>query len=145
GSSELDAIVDEIGSQLEAVWHDAPFSLRNLLDADMHALGARPGRALAESLVTRVADYRANLLAQRFLSLAERETYVRQNVRTLRGEFRSSQALRMLARYLYEYQYLRFSLVPDTRTFFLHSTWFEDDFFRPRLLDEARFDALAKS
>ena len=48
----------------------------------------------------------------------------------------------MLVRYLYEFQYLRFSAVADRRTFFLRSTWFDADFIDRGVLDEATFDAL---
>src|SRR5262249_19667345 len=46
-----------------------------------------------------------------------------------------------------EYQYLLPPLgltrVADPRSFFLHSTWFADDFLVTGVLDEDRFDALA--
>ncbi|MFQ5668757.1 MAG: hypothetical protein ACE5I7_20345 [Candidatus Binatia bacterium] len=87
-------------------------------------------------------DYQANLLGRRFLSLTEQETYVRHNIRTLREHYAEAQLWRMLIRYLAEYQYLAFSAVPDPRAFFLHSTWFEDDFFASGILDDAGFDAL---
>jgi hypothetical protein len=87
-------------------------------------------------------DYQANLLAQRYLDLAERETYVRQNIRTLRFDYRPEHLWRMLARYIFEYQYLRFSALPDPRAYFLRSTWFDADFFATGTLDKARFDGL---
>jgi hypothetical protein len=49
----------------------------------------------------------------------------------------------MLARFLYELQYLRFSAVPDPRAFFTRSTWFDADFLASGVLDEARLDTLA--
>ena len=63
---------------------------------------ASPGAALARLLVRRMADFQSNLLAQRFLDAAERETYVRQNVRSLRAEYPPARRWRMLVRYLYE-------------------------------------------
>ena len=108
--------------------------------------GAVPGRsagaALVRSLLSRLPDYQANLLAFRFLDPAERETYVRHNVRDLRCLYPPAQLWRMLVRYLYEYQYLGFSAVPDGRGFFLSSTWFAVDFFAGGALDEHRFDEL---
>jgi hypothetical protein len=101
------------------------------------------GRALANLLFTRLPDFQANLLAQRFLSPAERETYVRHNIRTLRGMYPKPEWWRMLLRYLIEYQYLRFSAVDDRRTYFLRSTWFDADFIATGVLDDAQFDALA--
>lgn len=101
------------------------------------------GTALAHLLLTRLPDFQANLLAQRFLSMAERETYVRHNIRTLRGIYPRAEWWRALIRYLIEYQYLRFSAVENRRSFFLQSTWFDADFIATGLLDETRFDALA--
>lgn len=121
---------------LAATVRDTPLAIRS---------GAEivPGETLVAGLLPRFADYRANVLAQRFLSLAERETYVRHNIRTLRGQVAPPQVFRTLARYLYEYQYLSFSIVENRREFFLRSTWFDDDYLRTRILDDARFDALA--
>ena len=108
--------------------------------------GAVPGRsagaALVRSLLSRLPDYQANLLACRFLDPTERETYVRHNVRDLRCRYPPAQLWRMLARYLYEYQYLGFSAVPDARRFFLSGTWFAADFFAGAALEEHRFDEL---
>ena len=97
--------------------------------------------------LTRLPDYRANLVARRFLDDDERETYVRHNIRTLRPDYPPEQLWRMLVRYLYEYQYLGAHLgltrIPDARTFLWQSTWFADDFVASGVLDDARFDALA--
>jgi hypothetical protein len=51
-------------------------------------------------------DYRANLVARELLTQAERETYVRHNIRSLRDEYPPPLLWRMLIRYLFEYQYL---------------------------------------
>jgi hypothetical protein len=141
--ARLEERVAIVGELLEGVLRDAPLAVRSMTEADRRALGPRPGRSLAEGLLGRFEDYRANLLATRFLDRAERETYVRQNVRTLRFEYPPAAVFRMLARYLYEYQYLRFSLIADRRAYFLASTWFDDDFFGTRILDDDRFDRLA--
>lgn len=93
-------------------------------------------------LLTRMPDFQANLLAQRFLTVAERETYIRQNIRTLRGSYGPQQLWRMLIRYITEYQYLTFSGVADKRAYFVRSTWFDADFFASGVLDPAHFDRL---
>lgn len=134
--------VEGLGDLLERVVHDAPLALRHASGSELAGLGPHPGRALAAGITDRFDDYRANLLAARFLDLAEQETYVRQNVRTLRAEMQPSRLFHTLVRYAYEYQYLRFSLVEDRREYFLRSTWFDDDFLRTRVLDDERFDAL---
>ena len=79
------------------------------------------------------------------MSEAERETYVRQNLRKLRPEYPPAERWRMLVRYLYEFQYLRFSAVPDAAAYFLGSTWFDVDFLASGILDEALFVRLAKA
>jgi hypothetical protein len=137
------ALAEELADAVAA----APRVIAEATRADVQALtaahGARPGVALARLLLSRVPDYQANVLAQRYLTLPERETYVRQNIRSLRHEYALERRWRMLVRYLYEYQYLRFSAVPDRKSFFLRSTWFDADFFATGILDEARFERLA--
>jgi hypothetical protein len=49
----------------------------------------------------------------------------------------------MLIRYLYEFQYLRFSFVENQREYFLRSTWFDADYITSGFLTEERFDRLA--
>jgi hypothetical protein len=126
----------------------APARVRELTRDDLATLSAErsPGRALTRILLSRMPDYRANLVARRFTTAAERETYVRQNIRTLRPQYAPARLWRMLVRYLYEYQYLGAALgltsVADPRTFFLSSTWFDADFLATGILDDASFDAL---
>lgn len=137
-----------LAALLDAAISAAPAHVAAETAADLATLtgserAASPGAALAGLLARRLSDFQANLLAQRFLADAERETYVRQNIRTLRPDYPTTARWRMLARYLYEYQYLRFSAVADRRTFFLRSTWFDTDFFASGALTEACFDELA--
>ncbi len=142
-------------TQMDGVIAAAPPALRRATAEDLAALAAAaaekrdratsPGAALAEVLQTRLPDFQANLVARRFLNQAEQETYVRQNVRTLRSEYPRPQLWRMLVRYLYEYQYLRFSGVADPRGYFLGSTWFAEDFLATGVLDDERFDALVRT
>ncbi|MEO8603651.1 MAG: hypothetical protein ABI629_13845, partial [bacterium] len=136
-----------LATQLEEVIAAAPAAIRATAQADLDALCASeacpPGTALARLIGRRMDDWRANLFAQPLLDEAERESYVRQNVRTLRGEYPPARRWRLLIRYLYEYQYLRFSAVEDRRGFFFTSTWFDADFLATGILDAARFDTLA--
>lgn len=140
-----------LAAELDAAIAAAPAAVRRATAADLAELGRAgcPGEGLARLTVTRMPDYRANLVARTFLTEAEREIYVRHNVRTLRGEYAAPHLWRMLIRYLFEYQYLLPGLgltrVADPRAFLFHSTWFADDFLATGVLDEARFDALATS
>ena len=70
---------------------------------------------------------------------------MRHNIRTLRGEYASERVWRMLLRYLFEFQYLRFSRIADPRGFFFHSTSFHHDFIAAGLCDEPTFDGLTHS
>jgi hypothetical protein len=120
-----------------------PSPVRTLTARDLADIGGAEG--LARLFVARMPDYQANLLAQRFLDRGEIETYIRHNVRTLRSTYPPSQLLRMLVRYLFELQYLRFSAVEDRRTFFIRSTWFDADVLATGVLDGARFSELARA
>jgi hypothetical protein len=140
--------VSRLAELLETTVRGAPERIRRQTKEDIDALGpnaAAKGDALARVLLARMPDYQANLLASRFWNLLERETYVRQNIRTLRAEYSPAQIWRMLVRYLYEYQYLRFSAVENHREYFLRSTWFDADFFTTGIIDEEQFDRLVSS
>jgi len=133
-----------LAGELDAAIAAAPPAIRAGTAADLRALGAddTSGAALARLLLKRIPDYQANLLACRFLDLGERETYIRHNIRTLRGLYTPAQLWRMLVRYLSEYQYLTFSAVADTEGFFVCSTWFDADFLASGVLDPSRFAVL---
>jgi hypothetical protein len=138
----------EFAAAIEDAIAQAPPSVRSRSAADVAALAdGRPvGVGLGRVLVTRMPDYRANLVTRRLMSDVEAETYVRHNVRTLRQDYRPEEVWRLVLRYLFEYQYLQPALgltaVDDPRTFFLWSTGLADDLFATGVLDEARFDAL---
>ncbi len=104
--------------------------------------GSSYGAALVRMLLPRVADFKANLLAATMQSLGEREAYVRQNIRSLRWEYRREELWQMLARYVYELQYMRFSDIADTHRCFLTSTWFESDYLSTEILSRATFEHL---
>jgi hypothetical protein len=139
------ALAAALAGALEDAIAAAPAAARRAAARDLDALaaGGPAGAALASLLLTRLPDYQANLVAWRFLDEAERETYVRHNVRTLRGLYGPAELWRALVRYLYEYQYLGLSAVADPRAYFLRSTWFDADFLDAGVLTEERFAALA--
>jgi hypothetical protein len=142
---------DALAAELDATIAGAPAGVRTRTAADLARLadgGTTPGAGLVRIALTRLPDYRANLVARRFLDEEERETYVRHNIRTLRPDYPPEHLWRMLVRYLYEYQYLGPHLgltnIKDGRTFLWQSTWFQDDFVEGGVLDAARFGALAQ-
>ena len=146
--TELARLIEELRDEFDDALAAAPQAVRQVAGPDLLALVASHGRdftvdwgsaslrvagetggaALVRLLLPRVADYQANLIAVRLQRIDEREAYVRQNIRTLRGLYGAAQTWRMFARYLYELQYLRFSSVDDSRQYFLRSTWFDADF-----------------
>jgi hypothetical protein len=146
GDAELAERRDALAAALARVVDGMSPSLRALTSADLADLaGARaPGDALARLFLARISDWQANVLAQRFLDRTEIETYVRHNIRTLRFLYPPSQLLRMLVRYLFELQYLRFSAVADAPAFLVRSTWFDADVFATGLLDAKTFEVLAE-
>ena len=139
----------DLGAQLAAIFsaihRDAPPEVRAHTAAELASLaGPRGdvGQALAQIPLNRMPDYQANLLARRYLSFAERETYLRNNVYSLTLESPSTALFQRLARYAYEYQYLRFSAVADPLAYFLHSTWLANEYLERRILSEERLQAL---
>lgn len=146
GEDELAARRDALAASLTRVVAEMPPALRALTAADLFALvagGVAPGEALVRLFLARIEDWQANVLAQRFLDRTEIETYVRHNVRTLRFVHPPAELLRMLVRYLFELQYLRFSEVADARGFLARSTWFDADCFATGLVDADGFAELA--
>lgn len=139
---------DAVAAQFDDILHRASAGARQRCQQDLQKLkgmypdSTTPGTALTQLLLGRVSDYQGNLLAQRYLSTVERETYVRHNIRTLRGMYRPQEAWRMLVRYVTEMQYLGFSLVADAQTFLIASTWFEQDLIAPGFIDHEYFAAL---
>jgi hypothetical protein len=143
------ALRAELAAALDDAVAHASSAVRARTAADLAELAeGRPvGVALGRVLVTRMPDYRANLVARRLTSDDEAETYVRHNVRALGADHPPERAWRLLLRYLFEYQYLLPALgmtrVPDPRTFLVASTGIADEIFRAGVVDEERFDDLA--
>jgi hypothetical protein len=147
GPSEWTAAVEALAAELDAAIAHAPREVR--ARGERALLGLRgdgsPGARLAAVFVSRLPDYQSNLLATRFWDPAERETYVRQNIRPLRAEYPPERIWSMLVRYLYEFQYLEFSDMVDKRRYFTTVTWFEREFLHAKVLEESRFDALCRA
>jgi hypothetical protein len=137
-------LLGEFAGLLDDTIAAASRAVRERCAPDLRALsrGGTPGAALAAIFTSRIPDYQSNLLGFPFLSLAEREAYVRQNVRPLAREYAPAQLWRQLVRTLYEFQYLTFSRMPDARRCFAGTTRLEHDFFACGAVDEARFDTL---
>ena len=143
------ALRAELAATLDDTIGRASAAVRRRTAADLGALAeGRPvGVALGRLLVTRMPDYRANMVARRLMTDDEAETYVRHNVRGLRREYGPDAAWRLLLRYLFEYQYLLPALgltrMVDPHGYFVACTGIADDLFTTGVVDEARFEALA--
>jgi len=139
------ALRDRFAGLLDQIIATLPRPVRAATAADRSSLAAAGSTAsgLVDIFERRLPDFRANLLATRYESTAERETYVRQNIRPLAREYPPGQILRLLVRYVYELQYLGFSEMEDARAYFYEMTWFEADFFDTGILDEPALDALS--
>ncbi len=136
---------EELGELLDSIAADAPAPLRAHAANHLAALERRAGtvgRALVASLIARMSDWQSNLLAQRYLTREERETYARNNVRCLLRELDSTQLFEALARYAFEVQYLAFSAVARPWEYFLASTWFAEQFLARGVLSESRLERL---
>ncbi len=141
--SRVSELRGELGELFERAVRDAPAPIRAHTADDLKKLGGSgPGEALAGIPMERLPDFQANLLAQRYLSLAERETYIRNNVYSLSLSYPSTALFRRLARYTFEFQYLRFSAVADPVAYFRMSTWFDDEYLKTGILSTELADAL---
>ena len=129
----------------ERILGSAPSGVRRLCAPSLARLArghASTGAALVRFSLGRIEDFLSNLLSQRFLEAEERETYVRNQVRSLAHEIPPEGTFERLARYAYEYQYLRFSAVPDPLAYFLRSTWFPEQYLVPGIVTEDDFRRL---
>lgn len=137
---------DELVALLDRIVHDLPVPTRPAL---VSALGRpktpaeTPGRTMLRGLLRRIDDYKANLLARHYLTDAEMDTYVRNNVGSRLLDYAPEHALTHLLRVAYEYQYLALSSIRDRRSWFMNSSWFEALFIVPGILTAAEFDRLA--
>ncbi len=144
-ATEFETVRGELTQLFDAIVADTPAPLRAHAGRQLAALGAGTGsvgRGLVAPMLERMNDWQSNLLAQRYLTPEERETYVRNNVRPLLNELDSTQLFQALARYAFEYQYLAFSASANPRATFLASTWFGEQFLARDVLSESRLDEL---
>ena len=137
-------LVSEAAELLDQIVRDAPAGVREYCGASLASLagGSGVGAALVELAWSRIEDFQSNLLSQRYLTAEERETYVRNNVRSLAQEVQPDALFQRLARYAYEYQYLRFSAVSDHHAYFMRSTWFPDQYLETGVVQLEHFDRL---
>ena len=84
-------------------------------------------------------------MAQRFLSREEMETYVRNNHRSHVHDYARDAYLQRLARYAYEFQYLRFSAMDNPMDYFWKTTWAAEQYVNNGLVKEENITALLET
>lgn len=144
---EFDQRLSRLGATYDAVLGAAPKRVLEQCETWLDRLArGEPSRgmALARLTLARVEDFQANLLSRRFLDPVELETYVRNNVRSLVYEYGPESVFERLARYAYEFQYLRFSAMEDARGFLLRTTWIPEQYLSPGILDLDLLEALLR-
>lgn len=143
--AERKALRGQLEALLETIHAEAPPAVRARAAREVDALVRRSGRlgsALVKGLMARIEDYQSNLLARRFLSADEMDTYVRNNVSAHLDEYSHEAVFGQLTRHAYEIQYLRLSRIPAPLDWFRASTWFEARFVRTGIVTMARFEEL---
>lgn len=145
--AERRALRGELEALLEAIHAQAPPAVRALAMREVGALVEKSGsvgKALVRGMLVRVEDYQSNLLAQRFLSPDEMDTYVRNNVSAHVDEYSEEAVFGQLTRHAYEIQYLRLSRIEDPLPWFFSCTWFDERFVRSGIITRERFEQLVE-
>jgi hypothetical protein len=124
----------ELGALLDEVLAHAPREPMTEQEIERYGGKALAGRSLASLPGRRMPDYQCNLLALRYWSAAERETYIRQQVRTHAQD--DVGPYTQLMRCAIEYQYLALSDNPAPWHYFVSSTWFRELYVAPGLVTE---------
>lgn len=136
--AEHEAAKKDVVDAVERLVAAAPSAFRT--SAAEEAKGRAAGVFVLELIESRMSDYLANLVLERFADEAELESYIRANVASRFGE--DLDPLAMLARYAYEVQYLHLGQVEDRFGYFLGSTWFRDYLVDTKVVSEAHLRAV---
>ena len=138
---ELADAEQAFADRLQEIVDAAPDALAEVAEEERQRTGARSlGLGLKDTVLGRIDDYLANMLARRLLNTEEMETYVRQQVTSLVQE--DAGPFGQIARHSYELQYLALSAVDDPMRYFNQSTWFPNTFVDAGIVTMARFEAL---
>ena len=145
--SEYDEQVQALGRLFQTIHDATPEAVRSRCAPSLRKVVAEfatndLGEALARLALSRMEDFQSNLLSRRYLTPCERDTYVRNNVRSLVHDYPPEAVFQRLARYAYDFQYLRFSEVDDAEAYFLRTTWFEEQYLANGLLSREHYAEL---
>jgi hypothetical protein len=129
---------DEASEELRAlflrIYGKMPASAKPMLDEEVAEL-EKSGTRIEMLPLTRIEDYRSNLIARRILRPEELEAYVRVNVRSLAAE--PIGVLQKLARYAYESQYLGLISMTDPFLYLFSGTYLREELIASDLVSEA--------
>ena len=143
--SDWRALTDELAELFEEMYAVAPTAIRKQTARELamsEGESGRLGQAVLKRMLHRAEDFMCNLLAKKFLSPDEMDTYARNNVYSHWDEDASGGIYVQLCRQAYEFQYLRLSRIEDPMDWFLKSTWFTERFIQTGVISEALFERL---
>jgi hypothetical protein len=137
----------DVAELLDTIIAHSASDKQRIAEEEAKLLGGQPnaaGVALTKTMMSRMEDFMANLLARAVLSPEEMETYVRANVVSRSSEMHAGPWIK-LARYAYEYQYLLLSQMDEPFDYFIESTWFRQHHIEAGIISEAHTRALFKA
>jgi hypothetical protein len=132
-ATEKKARFEALRACFDRIVRAAPAEQEEQLREDQRLL-ARQGRHFADVVQDRVDDYRANLLMRALCPSEETEAYLRANVRALL--FAPGGPYQRLARYAYEFQYLRIGCIADPWRYFVASSFFREQYLSTGIVTE---------
>jgi hypothetical protein len=144
-NNEREELNRRLVSLFEVIHQQASERVRDYVYREVEQLSTQSvslGQALLNAMLVRVEDFMSNLLAQRYLSPDEMDTYVRNNVCCHLEEYRSGAIYMQLVRQAYEFQYLRLSRIENPMEWFMKSTWFGEHFIRKGIITDTLFEEL---
>jgi len=143
--SEWKALTEELAELFDEMYAVAPTAIRDQTARELttsEGESGRLGQAVLKRMLHRSEDFMCNLLAKKFLSPDEMDTYVRNNVCSHWQDDATGGSYVQLGRQAYEFQYLRLSRIEDPMDWFLKSTWFTERFIQTGIISETLFERL---
>ncbi|NUO53608.1 MAG: hypothetical protein HOV80_32565 [Polyangiaceae bacterium] len=130
----FDEASEELRGLFLRIYQKMPASAKPMLDEEVADL-EKSGTRIEMLPLTRIEDYRSNLISRRILRPEELEAYVRVNVRSLAAE--PIGILQKLARYAYEGQYLGLISMTDPFFYLFSGTYLREELIAGDFVSEA--------
>ncbi len=141
------ALEQSLVTLFDQIHADIPINVQTQIASEVTRLQAETGslgQTLLKRMLVRIEDYMANLVAARFLSADEMDTYVRNNVHCHLQDYSSQGLYMQLIRQAYEFQYLHLSRIENPLEWFYHSTWFVEYFVDNGIISKTLFEQLTQ-